>query len=90
MSWGEESDRQGVKFKETVLPPGFREDPQEEVRGLSFAPPETKPAASAPRAAWTPRSVAVRSLRVPPKAPNPVRTARRKTTSVRAAGMGER
>ena len=51
MSWGDESDEQGVKFKETVLPPGFQEDPQEEVRGVSLAPPEAAPAESAPRAA---------------------------------------
>jgi hypothetical protein len=49
MSWGDESDDQGVKFKETVLPPGFQEDPKEEVRGVSQAPPETEPAATAPR-----------------------------------------
>jgi len=51
MSWGDEADKQGVKFKETVLPPGFQEDPKEEVRGVSLAPPETDPAASAPRGA---------------------------------------
>jgi hypothetical protein len=51
MSWGEESDRQGAKFKETVLPPGFQEDPQDDVRGVSLAPPETDPVAAAPRSA---------------------------------------
>jgi hypothetical protein len=51
MSWGDESDEQGVKFKETVLPPGFQEDPQEEVRGVSRGAPETAPAESAPRSA---------------------------------------
>jgi hypothetical protein len=51
MSWGEESDRQGAKFKETVLPPGFQEDPQDDVRGVSLAPPETDPASAAPRSA---------------------------------------
>ncbi len=51
MSWGDESDEQGVKFLETVLPPGSQEDPKEEVRGVSQAPPETEPAATAPRGA---------------------------------------
>jgi hypothetical protein len=51
MSWGDESDEQGVKFLETVLPPGFQEDPKEEIRGVSQAPPETEPVATAPRGA---------------------------------------
>jgi hypothetical protein len=50
MSWGDESDEQGTKFKETVLPPGFSEEPKDDILGLSFAPPEEDVAASAPRA----------------------------------------
>ena len=51
MSWGDESDAQGAKFAETVLPPGFSEEPTDDVLGLSLAPPEEDPAASAPRSA---------------------------------------
>lgn len=51
MSWGDESDRQGVKFKETVLPPGFKDAPKEDVQGVTLNAPEVNPAASAPRAA---------------------------------------
>lgn len=51
LTWGEETDEQGLKFKETVLPPGFQEDPKDEVQGISLAPPEGTPDASAPRAA---------------------------------------
>ena len=36
---------------QSKLPPGFQEDPKEEVRGVSLAPPETDPAAAAPRGA---------------------------------------
>lgn len=50
LTWGEESDEQGLKFKETVLPPGFQEDPKDDVRGVSLAPPEETPDAAAPRA----------------------------------------
>ena len=49
LTWGDESDEQGSKFKETVLPPGFQEDPKDEVRGVSLAPPDEEPADSAPR-----------------------------------------
>lgn len=51
MTWGDESDEQGAKFKETVLPPGFSEEPKDDILGLSLAPPEEDVAASAPRAA---------------------------------------
>lgn len=51
LTWGEESDEQGLKFKETVLPPGFQEDPGDDVLGVRLAPPEESPDASAPRAA---------------------------------------
>lgn len=51
MTWGDESDDQGVKFKETVLPPGFLEDPQNQVLGVTLAPPEETPDAAAPRGA---------------------------------------
>src|SRR4051812_32233531 len=54
--------------------------------------PRSTPARSiAARAATTPRSVAVKSLRAPPKAPNPVRAPARKATPVsRGADMTEK
>jgi hypothetical protein len=51
LTWGDEADAQGAKFKETVLPPGIGEEPQDDILGLSFAPPEEDPAAAAPRSA---------------------------------------
>ncbi|QDU36431.1 hypothetical protein Mal4_07170 [Maioricimonas rarisocia] len=51
MTWGDESDDQNAKFKETVLPPGFLEDPKNEVLGVTLAPPEETPDAAAPRGA---------------------------------------
>jgi hypothetical protein len=38
-----------------VLPPGFQEDPKDDLQGVSLAPPEESPDASAPHAA--PREV---------------------------------
>jgi hypothetical protein len=51
MSWGDESDEAGVKFKETVLPPGLQEDPKDEVLGMTRSAPEVDPAAAATRGA---------------------------------------
>lgn len=51
LTWGDESDPDGVKFKETVLPPGMADKPREETLGVSAAAPIVDPAASAPRAA---------------------------------------
>jgi hypothetical protein len=49
LSWGEESDEAGTKFKEVVLPPGFRDEQTAEVVGVTMAPPEVDPAATAAR-----------------------------------------
>lgn len=51
LTWGEESDEQGVKFKEVALPPGFKEDPKDEVVGVRLTAPTVDPAATAERAA---------------------------------------
>jgi hypothetical protein len=51
MIWGDESDEAGVKFKETVLPPGLQDDPQDEVRGITRSAPEVDPAAAVSRGA---------------------------------------
>jgi hypothetical protein len=51
LTWGDEADEQGVKFKETVLPPGFLEDPKDEIVGVKLGTPKVDPAASAARSA---------------------------------------
>ncbi|MEZ6066394.1 MAG: hypothetical protein R3B90_11965 [Planctomycetaceae bacterium] len=51
LTWGQEANEQGVQFKEAVLPPGFLEDPKDEVVGVKLSAPEVNPADSAPRAA---------------------------------------
>ncbi len=49
LTWGAESDEQGIRFKETVLPPGFLEDPKDEVVGVRLTAPKVEPAATAER-----------------------------------------
>lgn len=49
LTWGVENEKEGIKFKETVLPPGFKEMPKEEILRLTKKDPEADPAASAPR-----------------------------------------
>ena len=51
LTWGDESDKDGTKFKETVLPPGMRDQPKEETVGLSKTAPNEEPAANAARGA---------------------------------------
>jgi hypothetical protein len=51
LTWGSEADEQGIKFKAVVLPPGFQEDPQEEVLGVQLTAPQVDPAAPSERAA---------------------------------------
>lgn len=49
MSWGDESDENGSKFKEVILPPGYLDQQKEELTGMTRRAPEVKPADSAPR-----------------------------------------
>jgi hypothetical protein len=51
LTWGDESEADGIKFKESVLPPGTPDQPNKEVISQSAATPEVNPAAKAPRAA---------------------------------------
>jgi hypothetical protein len=51
MSWGDESDAAGTKFKETVLPPGLLDQPKEEIMGLTRSAPEVDPATAVSRGA---------------------------------------
>lgn len=51
LSWGDEADEQGVRFKDTVLPPGFREDAKDEVLEVRLASPEVDPSGAFDRSA---------------------------------------
>jgi hypothetical protein len=48
LQFGDASDAQGVKFKETVLPPGYFDKPGE-VLAITASAPEVKPADAAAR-----------------------------------------
>lgn len=50
LTWGDETDRQGAKFKETVLPKGFLDQPKDDVVGIRKTAPDGKAADEAPRA----------------------------------------
>ena len=52
------SSSQGVKFKETILPPGYLDLPGNEILSITAATPEVKPAESAPRNAARPNEAA--------------------------------
>ena len=43
MTYGQESDEQSVKFKETVLPPGYLDQPNDSVLGVMARMPEVAP-----------------------------------------------
>ena len=47
MSYGDESDEQGAKFKEVILPPGFSDKPKDEIAGIQLIAPTEEPAADA-------------------------------------------
>jgi len=51
LTWGDEADEQGVKFKQVALPPGQAEDPKAEVVGVQLTAPTVDPAAAGPRGA---------------------------------------
>ncbi len=51
LTWGDESTRENTKFKETILPPGSEDLPQDQVIGLTVAAPDDETASSAPRTA---------------------------------------
>jgi hypothetical protein len=51
LTWGDESEENGIKFKETILPPGTPDKPNKEVISQSATTPKAEPAAAAPRAA---------------------------------------
>lgn len=47
MSWGDEADPKGTKFKEVLLPPGFADKPKDEIAGIQLIAPTEEPAAAA-------------------------------------------
>jgi len=49
MTWGDESDEAGTKFKEVALPPGFLDDSENETLSTTLTAPDVDPAATAPR-----------------------------------------
>lgn len=51
LTWGDESTRENTRFKETILPPGSEDLPQDQVIGLTVAVPDDEAASSAPRSA---------------------------------------
>ncbi len=51
LTWGDEAQADGAKFKEVVLPPQSPDQPNKEVVRQSASAPEVAPAASAPRGA---------------------------------------
>jgi hypothetical protein len=50
LTWGDEADKQGTKFKETVLPKGFLDQPKDEVVGIQKTAPSGETAEQARRA----------------------------------------
>lgn len=51
LTWGDESDKVGTKFKEVVLPPGFLDQPKDEIVSVQKTAPNEETAANAPRSA---------------------------------------
>ena len=49
LEYGDASNPNGAKFKETALPPGTLDKPRDETIALTAKAPEVKPAESAPR-----------------------------------------
>ncbi|HET6324962.1 MAG TPA: hypothetical protein VFG04_09700 [Planctomycetaceae bacterium] len=49
LTWGDEAEANGAKFKEILLPPGTPDQPNKEVISQSASAPEVEPAANAPR-----------------------------------------
>ncbi|HLJ12157.1 MAG TPA: hypothetical protein VKU82_13270 [Planctomycetaceae bacterium] len=51
LTWGDEADQQGAKFKEIVLPKGLLDEPKDEVVAIQRTALDEEAAASAPRSA---------------------------------------
>jgi hypothetical protein len=51
LTWGDEADKQGAKFKEVVLPKGILDQPKDDIVALEKSAPTEQVAADAPRSA---------------------------------------
>jgi hypothetical protein len=51
LTWGDEADKEGTKFKEVVLPKGMLDQPKDEIVAVRKTAPNEEAAASAPRSA---------------------------------------
>lgn len=51
LTWGDESEKQGTKFKEVVLPKGAAEQPKDEIVAIQKSAPTEEPTGDAPRSA---------------------------------------
>ncbi len=51
LTWGDEADKQGTKFKEVVLPKGMLDQPKDEIVSIRKSAPTEEPTTEAPRAA---------------------------------------
>ena len=51
LTWGDEADKQGTKFKEVVLPKGILDQPKDDILALQKAAPNAEAATDAPRSA---------------------------------------
>jgi hypothetical protein len=51
LTWGDEADKQGTRFKEVVLPKGILDQPRDEVVAVEKSAPNEEAAAEAPRSA---------------------------------------
>lgn len=51
LTWGDESDLNGTKFKETILPPGFNELPKDEVVRVDLTAPQIEDTAASAKTA---------------------------------------
>lgn len=49
LTWGDEADKQGTKFKEVVLPKGLLDRPKDEIIAIQRVAPNEEAAATAPR-----------------------------------------
>src|SRR5262249_62039126 len=51
LTWGDEADKQGTKFKEVVLPKGMLDQPKDDIVAIQKTAPNEEAAAETPRSA---------------------------------------
>ncbi len=50
LTWGDEADKEGTKFKEVILPKGFLDKPKDDIVSIQKTAPNEESAAESPRA----------------------------------------